>query len=245
MKTNISKQLGLPVSAPEKRAASIESQLGFVAEYDKSLNTKNDAGYFNASGEDIVRRKYYTGKKSDVDMVLTAQKINTSEDLAYLESKKNFFKTQGKDVLEANLSKYPVNYAQAQTNSQQARNRGSILADLWKVDAVIAAIDKRIEEVKIILEKKAAKAKADAEAAEAKAKAEAAAAAEAARLAKIKDLQKQISETNDPNVKKQLTEQLTGLLKEGAATVGGNKIVIFGAVIAVVGLVYYFFKNRD
>lgn len=245
MKKNISKQLGLPVNAPEKRAASIESQLGFTAEYDKSLNTNNDSGYFNASGEDIVRRKYYTGKKSDVDMVLTAEKINTSEDLAYLESKKNFFKTQGKDVLEASLSKYPVNYAQAKTDSQQARNRGSIMADLWKVDAILVAIDKRIEEVKVILEKKAAKAKADAEAAAAKAKADAEAAAEADRLAKIKDLQKRISETNDPNVKKQLTDELTGLLKQGVATVGSNKVVIIGAVVAVIGLVYYFFRKRE
>ena len=57
MRTNISKQLGLPVAPPRAKAPSIESQLGFVAEYDKSLDSSNlnffaeNDKYFNASGE--------------------------------------------------------------------------------------------------------------------------------------------------------------------------------------------------
>ena len=42
MRTSISKQLGLPVAPPLPKAPSLEVQLGFVAEYDKSLNTNNN-----------------------------------------------------------------------------------------------------------------------------------------------------------------------------------------------------------
>lgn len=58
MRTNISKQLGLPVALPRAKAPSIEKQLGFVAEYDKSLDSSNlnffaeNDKYFNATGEE-------------------------------------------------------------------------------------------------------------------------------------------------------------------------------------------------
>ena len=91
------------------------------------------------------------------------------------------------------------------------------------------------------MEKKAAKAKADAEAAEAKLKAE----AEAARQAKIAALKKQIEEAKDPSIKKQLTDELSGLLQEGKQAIGGNKVLLIGGAVAVLGLLYYFFRSKE
>jgi hypothetical protein len=255
MRTNISKQLGLPIAPPQPKAASIEAQLGFVAEYDKSLNksdfnfvaeydkslnTNNDSGYFNASGETKNFNEYYKGNISNVRALLVQEGISTSEDLDFLEAKKKFYQ-EGKKSLEKDINAIKINQAQKAFGTQAYTQRGKYVSQLWTVDKTIELIDERIADVKVILEKKAAKAKADAEAAAAKMKAE----AEAAKQAKINALKKQIAESNDPNAKKQLNDQLNDLLKEGTEGVKSNKFILIGGAVAVIGILYYFFRNKE
>ena len=246
MRTNISKQLGLPVAPPRAKAPSIEKQLGFVAEYDKSLDSSNlnffaeNDKYFNASGETKNFNEYYKGSEASVRSLLEGLKINTSEDLDYLESEKKRFQ-EGKATLERDINAIKINQAQKAFGTQAYTQRGKYVSQLWSVDKTIEGIDKRIADVKVILDKKAAKAKADAEAAAAKMKAE----AEAAKQAKIAALKKQIADSKDPSVKKQLTDELTGLLQEGTEGLKSNKIVLIGGAVVVIGVLYYFFKSKQ
>lgn len=240
MRTNISKQLGLPIAPPEPKAPSLEAQLGFVAEYDKSLNTNNQSGYFDASGETKNFNEYYKGDEAVVRTLLAGEKISTSEDIDFLESKKKFYE-EGKKSLEKDINAIKINQAQKAFGTQAYTQRGKYVSQLWSVDKTIELIDKRIADVKIILEKRAAKAKADADAAAAKLKAE----AEAAKQAKIAALKKEIAESTDPNVKKQLTDQLSGLLEEGAAGLKSNKFLLIGGAVAVIGILYYFFRSKE
>jgi hypothetical protein len=69
--------------------------------------------------------------------------------------------------------------------------------------------------------------------------------AEAAKQAKINALKKQIAESNDPNAKKQLNDQLNDLLKEGTEGVKSNKFILIGGAVAVIGILYYFFRNKE
>lgn len=240
MRTNISKQLGLPIAPPEPKAPPLEAQLGFVAEYDNSLNTKNNGGYFNASGEEKNFKEYYKGNEAVVRSLLAGEKISTSEDIDFLESKKKFYE-EAKKSLEKDINAIKINQAQKAFGTQAYSQRGKYVSQLWSVDKTIELIDKRIADVKVILEKRAAKAKADANAAAAKLKAE----AEAAKQAKIDALKKQIAESTDPNVKKQLTDQLTGLLEEGGAALKSNKFILIGGAVAVIGILYYFFRSKE
>jgi hypothetical protein len=255
MRTSISKQLGLPVAPPLPKAPSLEVQLGFVAEYDKSLNngnlnfvaeydkslnTKNNGGYFNATGEEKNFKEYYKGSDAQIRGILVGEKISTSEDLDFLEGKKKFYQ-EGQATLRRDINAIKINQAQKAFGTQAYTQRGKYVSQLWSVDKTIEGIDKRIEEVKVILEKRAAKVKADADAAAAKLKAE----AEAAKQAKIAALKKQISESTDPNVKKQLTDQLTGLLEEGGEAIKSNKFILIGGAVAVIGILYYFFRSKQ
>jgi hypothetical protein len=240
MRTNISKQLGLPIAPPQPKAPSIEAQLGFVAEYDKSLNTKNNGGYFDATGEEKNFKEYYKGNVANVRALLAQEKISTSEDLDFLEAKKKFYQ-EGKKSLEKDINGIKINQAQKAFGTQAYTQRGKYVSQLWSVDKTIELIDERIADVKVILEKRAAKAKADADAAAAKMKAE----AEAAKQAKINALKKQIAESNDPNAKKQLKDQLNDLLQEGTEGVKSNKFILIGGAVAVIGILYYFFRNKE
>ncbi len=246
MRTNISKQLGLPVAPSKAKAPSLETQLGFVAEYDKSLDTSNlnffaeNDKYFNAIGEEKNFNDYYKGSVDSVKATLVGYKINTSEELEYIESVKKRFE-ESKSDLNGKIKAIKLNQLQTGFGTQKAQERGKLVGQLWFVDKAIELIDKRIADVKVILEKKAAKAKADAEAAAAKIKAD----AEAARQAKIAELKKQISESNDPTIKKQLTEQLTGLLQEGGEAIKSNKFILIGGAVVVLGILYYFFRNKE
>lgn len=240
MKHNVSRQLGLPVAPPQAKAPSLEAQLGFTAEYDKSLNTNNNGGFFNATGEEKNFKEYYKGSIDAVKSLLRELKIDVSEDLDYLESEKKRFQA-GKSELEGKINAIKLNQLQSKFGTDKAQERGKSVSQLWSVDKAIELIDKRIADVKVILEKRAAKAKADAEAAEAKLKAE----AEAARQAKIAALKKQIEEAKDPSIKKQLTDELSGLLQEGKQAIGGNKVLLIGGAVAVLGLLYYFFRSKE
>lgn len=246
MRTNISKQLGLPVAPRRAKAPSIETQLGFVAEYDKSLDTSNfnffaeNDNYFNATAEEQNFKDYYKGRFDLVNDTLKEYKINTSEDLNYIESVKKRFE-EIKSELNGKIQAIKLNQLQRGFGTAKAQDRGKLVTRLWYVDKGIESIDKRIADVKVILEQKAAKAKADSEAAAAKLKAE----AEAAKQAKITDLKKQISESNDPNIKKQLSDQLKGLLQEGTEGLKSNKIVLIGGAVVIIGVLYYFFRNKQ
>ena len=158
----------------------------------------------------------------------------------YLESEKKRFQ-EGKATLERDINAIKINQAQKAFGTQAYTQRGKYVSQLWSVDKTIEGIDKRIADVKVILEKKAAKAKADAEAAAAKMKAE----AEAAKQAKIAALKKQIADSKDPSVKKQLTDELTGLLQEGTEGLKSNKIVLIGGAVVVIGVLYYFFRSKQ
>ena len=164
MRTSISKQLGLPIAPPEPKAPSLEAQLGFVAEYDKSLNTNNGSSYFNASGETKNFNEYYKGDEAVVRGLLAGEKISTSEDIDFLESKKKFYE-EGKKGLEKDINAIKINQAQKAFGTQAYTQRGKYVSQLWSVNKTIELIDKRIADVKVILEKRVAKAKADADAA--------------------------------------------------------------------------------
>jgi hypothetical protein len=257
MRTSISKQLGLPVAPPLPKAPSLEVQLGFVAEYDNSLNTKNNEGYFNAGGNDgnwrNDRQYYKAGDESSVDWYLDNDRIRDkatgkiiTKDLNYVNRKITEYALKAEDLkkrLEG--SDLDVTTAQYTTNSQKNkdralanRNRGFYESLVKRLKTILN--DMEAEQAKIKADAEA-KVKADADAAAAKLKAE----AEAAKQAKIDALKKQIAETTDPNVKKQLTDQLTGLLEEGGAALKSNKFILIGGGVAVIGILYYFFRSKE
>jgi len=259
MRTNISKQLGLPIAPLEPKAPSLEAQLGFVAEYDKSLNTNSPNDFFNAKGNDGNWRndkRYYTGRASSatsVDYELDNLRIRNKDtgklitkDLNYVKSKIEQYTLKAenlKNLLEGdNLN---VTTAQYTTNSQKNKDRALANGNRGFYEDVV----KRLKEILNDMETAQAKIKADAEA-KVKADAEAAeaklkAAEEAAKQAKIAELKKQIAESTDPNVKKQLTDQLSGLLEEGAAGLKSNKFLLIGGAVAVIGILYYFFRSKE
>jgi hypothetical protein len=45
--------------------------------------------------------------------------------------------------------------------------------------------------------------------------------------------------------KKQLKDQLNDLLQEGTEGVKSNKFILIGGAVAVIGILYYFFRNKE
>ena len=259
MRTSISKQLGLPVAPPLPKAPSLEVQLGFVAEYDKSLNTNNNSrnDFFNASGNDgnwRNDRKYYrAGDESSVDWYLDNDRIRDkatgkiiTKDLNYVKRKMEEYALKAEDLkkrlegsdLNVTTAQYTTNSQKNQDRALANRNRGFYESLVKRLKTILN--DMEAEQAKIKADAEA-KVKADADAAAAKLKKE----AEAAKQAKIDALKKQIAETTDPNVKKKLTDQLTGLLEEGGAALKSNKFILIGGAVAVIGILYYFFRSKE
>lgn len=257
MRTNISKQLGLPIAPPEPKAPSLEAQLGFVAEYDNSLNTKNNGGYFNAGGDDgnwrNDRQYYKAGDESSVDYELDNAKIRNKDtgkiitkDLNYVKRKIEEYALKAEDLkkrlegdsLDVSTTQYAANSQKNKDRALANRNRG-----------FYESVVKRLQGILNDMEAEQAKIKADAEAkvkaAEDAAAAKLKAAEEAARQAKIAALKKQIVETTDPTVKKQLTNELSGLLEEGNTGLKSNKFLLIGGAVAVIGILFYFFRRRE
>ncbi len=258
MRNNISKQLGLPIAPPEPKAPSLEAQLGFVAEYDKSLNTNNNSrdDFFNAGGNDGNWRndkRYYVGDESTVDFRLDADRIRDKSTGKLLTKDVNIVKsTLEKYINIADTLRKPlqgnsldVTTTQYTTNSQKNQDRALVNKQLWNADKLVERLKTILNDLEAAQAKAKAdaeaKAKADAEAAEAKLKA----AEEAAKQAKIAALKKQIAESTDPNVKKQLTDELSGLLQEGAAGLKSNKFLLIGGAVAVIGILFYFFRSKE
>jgi membrane protein involved in colicin uptake len=138
-----------------------------------------------------------------------------------------------------------VTTTQYTTNSQKNQDRALVNKQLWNADKLVERLKTILNDLEAAQAKAKAdaeaKAKADAEAAEAKLKA----AEEAAKQAKIAALKKQIAESTDPNVKKQLTDELSGLLQEGAAGLKSNKFLLIGGAVAVIGILFYFFRSKE
>jgi hypothetical protein len=194
-------------------------------------------------GNAKIDRDTYKGLKSDYESILRSDKIFTSEDLGYLETKLAEYKSIQKNILDARNG-YNVTRLQALGNAQVAQDRGGQNKKLWIYDNLVSQTTPRIEVVKGILEARAkAKAKAEADA-KAKAQAEADAKAEADRLAKMKDLNNQLVLAKTPEEKASIQAQIDALA--GNVAKGGSKAVIYAIVglVAVVGL-YMVFKKKN
>jgi hypothetical protein len=194
-------------------------------------------------GNAKIDRDTYKGLKSDYESILRSDKIFTSEDLGYLETKLAEYKSIQKNILDARNG-YNVTRLQALGNAQVAQDRGGQNKKLWIYDNLVSQTTPRIEVVKGILEARAkAKAKAEADA-KAKAQAEADAKAEADRLAKMKDLNNQLVLAKTPEEKASIQAQIDALA--GNVAKGGSKAVIYAIVglVVVVGL-YMVFKKKN
>ena len=217
-----------------------------VASKDNLLMLEAGDDFLSADGQGgnaKIDRDTYKGLKSDYESILRSDKIFTSEDLGYLETKLAEYKSIQKNILDARNG-YNVTRLQALGNAQVAQDRGGQNKKLWIYDNLVSQTTPRIEVVKGILEARAkAKAKAEADA-KAKAQAEADAKAEADRLAKMKDLNNQLVLAKTPEEKASIQAQIDALA--GNVAKGGSKAVIYVIVglVAVVGL-YMVFKKKN
>jgi hypothetical protein len=217
-----------------------------VASKDNLLMLEAGDDFLSADGQGgnaKIDRDTYKGLKSDYESILRSDKIFTSEDLGYLETKLAEYKSIQKNILDARNG-YNVTRLQALGNAQVAQDRGGQNKKLWIYDNLVSQTTPRIEVVKGILEARAkAKAKAEADA-KAKAQAEADAKAEADRLAKMKDLNNQLVLAKTPEEKASIQAQIDALA--GNVAKGGSKAVIYAIVglVAVVGL-YMVFKKKN
>jgi hypothetical protein len=194
-------------------------------------------------GNAKIDRDTYKGLKSDYESILRSDKIFTSEDLGYLETKLAEYKSIQKNILDARNG-YNVTRLQSLGNAQVAQDRGAQNKKLWIYDNLVSQTTARIDVVKGILDvREKAKAKAEADA-KAKAQAEADAKAEADRLAKMKDLNNQLVLAKTPEEKASIQAQIDALA--GNVAKGGSKTVIYAIVgiVAVVGL-YMVFKKKN
>jgi hypothetical protein len=217
-----------------------------VASKDNLLMLEAGDDFLSADGQGgnaKIDRDTYKGLKSDYESILRSDKIFTSEDLGYLETKLAEYKSIQKNILDARNG-YNVTRLQALGNAQVAQDRGGQNKKLWIYDNLVSQTTPRIEVVKGILEARAkAKAKAEADA-KAKAQAEADAKAEADRLAKMKDLNNQLVLAKTPEEKASIQAQIDALA--GNVAKGGSKAVIYAIVglVVVVGL-YMVFKKKN
>jgi hypothetical protein len=219
-----------------------------VASKDNLLMLEAGDDFLSADGQGgnaKIDRDTYKGLKSDYESILRSDKIFTSEDLGYLETKLAEYKSIQKNILDARNG-YNVTRLQALGNAQVAQDRGGQNKKLWIYDNLVSQTTPRIEVVKGILEARAkAKAKAEADA-KAKAQAEADAKAEADRLAKMKDLNNQLVLAKTPEEKASIQAQIDALAGNVAKGTGSSKMLVYGVVglVVVVGL-YMVFKKKN
>ena len=217
-----------------------------VASKDNLMMLKSGDDFLSADGQGgnaKIDRDTYKGLKSDYESILRSDKIFTSEDLGYLETKLAEYKSIQKNILDARNG-YNVTRLQSLGNAQVAQDRGAQNKKLWIYDNLVSQTTARIDVVKGILDvREKAKAKAEADA-KAKAQAEADAKAEADRLAKMKDLNNQLVLAKTPEEKASIQAQIDALA--GNVAKGGSKTVIYAIVgiVAVVGL-YMVFKKKN
>jgi hypothetical protein len=219
-----------------------------VASKDNLLMLEAGDDFLSADGQGgnaKIDRDTYKGLKSDYESILRSDKIFTSEDLGYLETKLAEYKSIQKNILDARNG-YNVTRLQALGNAQVAQDRGGQNKKLWIYDNLVSQTTPRIEVVKGILEARAkAKAKAEADA-KAKAQAEADAKAEADRLAKMKDLNNQLVLAKTPEEKASIQAQIDALAGNVAKGTGSSKMLVYGVVglVVVIGL-YMVFKKKN
>jgi len=215
-----------------------------VASQDNLLMLNAGDDFLNASGETKNFNEYYKGDESSVRAMLAGEKISTSENLEFLESKKKFYEA-GKLELETNINGIKINQAQKAFNSKAYTDRGKYVSQLWSVDKTIELINKRIDEVKVILEKRAIKEKADAEA-KAKAQSDADAKAKAdADKAKMKSLTDQLITAKTPEDRARIQAEIDALAGNVANTTGSSKLIVYAvAGLAIIGVAYMLLKRK-
>lgn len=204
-----------------------------VASQDNLLMLNAGDDFLNASGEEKNFKEYYKGSEASVRSLLAQEKISTSEDLDFLETRKKFYE-EGKKDLENKINAISINQAQKAFNSKAYQERGKYVSQLWSVDKTIELINKRIADVKVILENKASKAQADA-----KAKADAEA------KAKMKDLNNQLINAKTPEEKARIQAEIDGLAGNVANATGSSKTIVYVVVgLAIIGGAYMLFKRK-
>lgn len=217
-----------------------------VASKDNLLMLEAGDDFLNASGSGgnaWVDKENYKGQANDYESILRGDKITTSEDLGYLESKLADYKTIQSNIA-TERDKYQVTRAQFIGGAQIAQNRAKQVRALWVYDNLVDKTTARIDAVKAILEAKAKlKAEADAKA-KAKAQAEADAKAEAEKSAKIKALNDQLINAKTPEEKASIQAQIDALV--GNVAKGGAKTITYAIVglVVVVGA-YMLLKKKN
>jgi hypothetical protein len=194
-------------------------------------------------GNKSVDDKSYKGLKNDYESILRSDKIFTTEDLAYLETKLAEYKSIQANILDKRNG-YNVTRVQAIGNAQVAQDRAGQNKKLWVYDNLVRETSERVDVVRGILEARAkAKEKADADA-KAKAQAEADAKAEADRIAKMKALNDQLINAKTPEEKKSIQAQIDALA--GNVAKGGSKTITYAIIglVVVVGA-YMLFKKKN
>ena len=196
------------------------------------------------TGEAMVDKKTYKGLNSSYESIMRQENINTKQSVDYLQKKLDEYKTIAANVL-AERDKYSVTIAQATTNAQSARDRGSKNATLWTYDRLVEATQKVLDEAIAIAQAKAkAKEEADAKA-NAKAEADAKAKAEAEAKAKIKELNNQLINAKTPEEKARIQAEIDALAGNVANATGSSKTIVYVFVgLAIIGGAYMLLKRK-
>jgi LPXTG-motif cell wall-anchored protein len=208
----------------------------------------NASGIFGnkleGTGEAIVDKKTYKGLSNSYESIMRSDNINAKQSVDYLQTKLDGYKTIASNAL-AERDKYSVTIAQATTNSQSARDRGSKNAILWTYDRLVEATQKLLDEAIAIAQAKAkAKEEADAKA-QAKAEADAKAKAEADAKAKMKDLTNQLINAKTPEEKARIQAEIDALAGNVAKATGSSKTIVYVVVgLAIIGGAYMLLRRK-
>jgi|AACY02.14.fsa_nt_gi hypothetical protein len=254
MTTNISQQLGMSIRPSAPKAGSIESQLGL-----SNSNYTNLLGpiFGGLAVNQYQKKNPPAGQptKAQIDaankMVQSSYAVNANMSSADLQNTIDLIDTalsqQAERVGEekSGFGKFLSGgrqYKLSGKNAGTARTAEEVNDAIATINALSSQRNKAVlqQQRTVTTEKKAADDAAKAEAAKA-------AADEKAKQQQITALQKQISETADPNAKKQLTDQLNSLTGNVAQATGlsKNKVVLYGGVAVAAIAIYYFFIKKS
>lgn len=250
MKTNISQQLGMSVRPSTPKAGSIESQLGL-----------SDSNYNNLlpiwAAKIVQKKNPPAGKPSQAQIDSANKMVQSSYAVSANMSSADLQNTI--DLIDTALSQQATRVGEEKSGfgkflsggrqyklgkkSGTAKTADAVNDAIATINALSSQRNKAVlqQQRSVTTEKKASDDAAKAEAAKA-------AADEKAKQLQIAALQKQISETPDPNAKKQLTDQLNSLTGNIAEATGlsKNKVVLYGGLaVAAIGIYYFFIKKSN
>lgn len=228
-----------------------------VASQDNLLMLNAGDDFLNAggqSGSDNVDKYAYNGNESSVNEFLKREgllpesKFKTDKDLAFINSKLEYYVSQQTNALDTRNA-INVSNTEYVVGGKDKKAREKANRELWAWDTTVSKVKAIRDNLVSKLEKEAnarEQAKADADAkAKAKADADAKAKADAEAKAKMKDLNNQLINAKTPEEKARIQAEIDALAGNVANATGSSKTIVYVVVgLAIIGGAYMLFKRK-